>query len=336
VRRVFSAGNLLVLGLLLFAVAVILFVIPSNDYIFLPDKAHPVGPLVTLPGAKPPAKGSVFYVDVLVEKASLLERLFNGWPRSGADLYPANAVNPPGVNDALRRTIDLEDMRRSQQVAAAVALRAMHRKVRITKTGALIDAIGPGEPAVGKLAPDDVIVAIDGKRVLDPAGVFALMAKHKPGDSVTFTVHRATKTLNEAITTAHDPQHPKRAIVGIIIEPAVDIHLPVPVRIDAGNVGGPSAGLAFALEVMQKSGVDVVHGHNVAATGEIFADGTIGPIGGIKQKTIGAREAGVDAFLVPAGDNATEARKYAHGLRIIPVHKFGDALRALKALPAAG
>jgi PDZ domain-containing protein len=101
-------------------------------------------------------------------------------------------------------------------------------------------------------------------------------------------------------------------------------------------VGGPSAGLAFALEVMEKSGVDVVHGHNVAATGEIFAAGTIGPIGGIKQKTIGAREAGVDAFLVPAGDNATEARKYADGLRIIPVHKFVDALSALKALPATG
>ena len=106
--------------------------------------------------------------------------------------------------------------------------------------------------------------------------------------------------------------------------------------INAGNVGGPSAGVAFALEVMEELGRDVVHGHKIAATGEIFADGSIGPIGGIKQKTIGAREAHVDAFLVPAGDNAREARKYAHGLRIIPVDTFPQALRALATLGPNG
>ena len=69
-----------------------------------------------------------------------------------------------------------------------------------------------------------------------------------------------------------------------------------------------------------------MHGHKIAATGEIFPDGSVGPIGGIKQKTIGAREARVDAFLVPAGDNARDARKYAHGLRIIPVESFSTGV----------
>ena len=77
---------------------------------------------------------------------------------------------------------------------------------------------------------------------------------------------------------------------------------------------------------------NVVHGHKIAATGEIFPDGSVGPIGGIKQKTIGAREAGVDAFLVPAGENARDARKDAGGLRIIPVESFPQALRALATL----
>src|SRR5262249_56872083 len=119
---------------------------------------------------------------------------------------------------------------------------------------------------------------------------------------------------------------------GVSQGPATDLHLPFPVRIDAGNVGGPSAGLAFALEVMQELGHNVLHGHKIAATGELEPDGTVRPIGGIKQKTIGAREAGVDAFLVPAGDNAVEARKYAHGLRIIPVESFQQALRPLATL----
>src|SRR5207249_1519878 len=111
---------------------------------------------------------------------------------------------------------------------------------------------------------------------------------------------------------------------------------PVPVTIDAGGVGGPSAGLAFALEVMEKLGRDVDHGHRVAATGAIELDGTIDEIGGIKQKTIGARRADVDVFLVPAGDNANEARRHADGLRIVPVKNFRQALHALATLPARG
>jgi PDZ domain-containing protein len=110
----------------------------------------------------------------------------------------------------------------------------------------------------------------------------------------------------------------------------------VPVTIDAGNVGGPSAGLAFALEVMEKLGRDVDHGHRVAATGEIELDGSVGEIGGVKQKTIGARKAGVDVFLVPAGDNAEEARRYADGLRIVAVQNFRQALSALATLPESG
>ena len=86
--------------------------------------------------------------------------------------------------------------------------------------------------------------------------------------------------------------------------------------------------------MLQELGKNVDHGHRIAATGEIFLNGAVGPIGGIKQKTIGARQAGVDAFLVPVS-NAPEAKKYAHGLRIIPVKSFQQALHALATLPAA-
>lgn len=330
-RRIVTAPRLVALGIVLLACAVVLAVYPSNEYLFLPDRAHPVAPLVTVQGGHDPTRGGVYFVDVIVRKATLLERLFGGL-HDGADLYPASAVNPPGVNDQLRRKIDFEDMHRSQQIAAAVALRALHRKVIATPIGALVEEVDPSDPAVGKLAPDDVITGIDGTRITSPADVFRAMAKHKPGDVVAFTIRRAGQTLAERIKTTSDPQNAKRAIVGILVGPAVDLHLPIKVRIDAGNVGGPSAGLAFTLEVMEELGKDVVHGHKVAATGTISPDGSVGPIGGIKQKTIGAKEAGVDAFLVPAGDNARDARKYAHGLRIIPVKNIQQALRALATL----
>jgi PDZ domain-containing protein len=319
------------LGVVLFAVALTLYVVPSNQYIFLPDKAHPVAPLVTVRGGHDPAQGGIYFVDVIVRKATILEKLFGGLHK-GADLYPASAVNPPGVGDQQRRRIDLQDMQHSQQVAAAVALRAAGKHVVLRTTGALIDQVAAGVPADGKLEPDDVITAVDGKRVRDRGDLTAVMATRKIGQTVAMTVRRGKQTLVERMRTVTSGGKAPRAIVGIVVENALDIHLPFPVSIDAGGVGGPSAGLAFALEVLQQLGRNVVHGHKIAATGEIFPDGSVGPIGGIKQKTIGAREAGVDAFLVPAGENAQDARKYAGGLRIIPVESFPQALRALATL----
>ena len=87
--------------------------------------------------------------------------------------------------------------------------------------------------------------------------------------------------------------------------------------------------------MLQQLGRNVDHGHKIAATGEIYLNGQVGAIGGIKQKTIGARESGVEAFLVPTA-NAATARKYADGLRIIPVKNFQQALHALATLPPKG
>jgi PDZ domain-containing protein len=109
------------------------------------------------------------------------------------------------------------------------------------------------------------------------------------------------------------------------------------IGIDAGAVGGPSAGLAFTLQLLQDLGKTIAKGYKVAATGTISIDGRVGPIGGIKQKTIGARRAHIDVFLVPVrGDNAKDAKRYAGRMRVIPVTTFQQALRALATLPPKG
>jgi Lon-like protease len=334
--RHITPGRLLVLGGALAVATLALWVLPSSEYILLPDTAHPVAPLVTVAGGHDPARGGVYFVDVFERKATLLERLFGGL-HEGADLYPASEINPPGVDQAQQEKIAVEDMQRSEQIAAAVALKALGRHVVMTPIGVRVEAVAPGMPAVGKLQPDDVIVDVNGRSVKSAVAVFEAMRKIRIGSVVRLTVQRAGTTRSEAIRTVAsstlDP--PRRAVVGIEVQTAYDIRLPIKVRIDAGAVGGPSAGLAFALEVMVKLGRNVIHGHKIAATGELWADGSVHPIGGIKQKVIGARRAGVDAFLVPAGDNAQEARKYAHGLRIIAVQNFQQALRALATLPPA-
>jgi|SRR5579862_40997 len=332
--KLVTPARLLIAGLALFAVALALWVIPSNNYIFLPDKAHAVAPLVSVAGKHESGdpSGGIYYVDVFVRKASLLESLLGGL-HSGADIESPASVGSDGISDSQRIAIDEREMKLSQQRAATVALRAAGFKVRTIPSGALVSDVADGLPATGKLEPTDVIVAADGHAVRTPAALIAVLAKKHVGDKVTFTVLRGGQKKVVSMRTVADGPGSKRAIVGILVDQAVRIHFPVPVAIDAGDVGGPSAGLAFALEVLEQLGINVDHGYKIAATGEMFLDGHVGPIGGIKQKTIGAREAGVDAFLVPAGSNTTVARKYADGLRIIPVDSFRQALHALATLP---
>jgi Lon-like protease len=315
--------------------AIVLYLLPSNDYILLPDVAHPVAPLVRVQNAHPAkGPGGIYFVDVFERRANRLESIFP-FIRSGSTLVPANLIVPPGSDDKEVRQADLEEMSVSQRVAAAVALRRLGYHVHAVPDGVTVVDLEVGSHAVGKLQPDDVVVSVDQHPTPTIATLERRLKTFKPGAVVTLGVRRGRKTVAYTIPTIADPLDKKRAIIGFTPDQADSIHLPIRVLIDAGDVGGPSAGLAFALQVMEALGKNVDHGYKVAATGEMELDGNVDAIGGIKQKTFGARQAGVDVFLVPvAGDNAADAERYAHGLRIIPVKSFPQALHALATLPA--
>ncbi len=328
-----------VLGVLvgaLVATAIVLYLVPSGDYILLPDVAHPVAPLVHVAGAKPAAgPGGVYFVDVFERRASELESLFP-WLHSQGTLEPANAIVPPCSNDAQEQRAAIQQMALSQRIAAAVALERLGYKVGIARDGVLVDQVIVGTHAPCKLQSQDRILAVDGTATPTVAKLHAAVQRVRPGQTVTLGVARGAKRLTVSVQTVADPSAPGSALIGVVAEQAARITLPVKVAIDSGNVGGPSAGLAFALEVMQKLGRDVDRGYKVAATGQMELDGTVAPIGGVEQKTYGARKAGVDVFLVPAGDNARDARRYAGGLRVIAVKTFPQALHALATLPRKG
>jgi len=320
-----AAGGLFLLG----AAAFVLWLTPAGGTdILLVDPAHPVDPIVSVPDdAKTPSPGSIYFVDVRERGARLLERLLPFVRPDGSTLTPA-----PPVSSAVEQQIGQQDMTESQKVAAVVALDHLGYKVKATSGGVTIVLVQPDAPAAKILRTSDVIVAADGHKVTSVSDLRGVLAKHRPGDVVRITFVRDGKRKTVAIKTVADPQDPKRTLVGVSARDNLTVKLPVKIKIDAGGVGGPSAGLAFALDILQELGRDVTHGHKIAATGEIALDGSVGPIGGVKQKTLGARKAGVDAFLVPAGENAQEARRYADGLRIIPVKNFPQALRALATL----
>jgi len=332
VRRLLTPGKLLVAFLVVVvATGGLLFALPDEDtYIFLPDEPHPVAPLVEVEnGQQPDDEGGLFFVDVIVRQPSLAERLLSGLFYEGASLVPAHAVNPTGLSERDRRRASLQVMTRSQQVAAAVALREAGYDVEATENGVFVAQVLPGTPAAGKLHPSDVIVEVDGQRIDSLARLRSQLAARNPGDEVALAVRRGEERRRFRIRLAADPDDRRRGVIGVLVEQSIDVELPVDVEIDAGNVGGPSAGLAFALGVLEQLGRDVDQGLEVAVTGELELDGSVGSVGGIKQKTIGAREAVIQLFLVPSGDNAREAQRHAGEMRVAPVESFQQALRVL-------
>jgi Lon-like protease len=326
-----AVGAIVVLLLL---TVLILVRIPSGQYILLPDVAHPVAPLVKVEGAKPPpGAGSIYFLDVIEKKASMFEKLFP-WIHSDATFEPANNVVPPCSTDRQAIQAQLQEMAFSQRVAATVALRRLGYHVAVHPTGVVVSQLIAGTNAPCKLQPMDIIVAVNGTATPTTAVLHRVLEHVEPGAIVALRVRRGGRLLTVRVRTIDVGSG--QALVGFAPEQAATFKLPIRVSIDAGNVGGPSAGLAFALEVMQKLGRNVTHGYKVAATGEMELNGTVGPIGGVRQKVVDAHKADVDVLLVPAGENAKTARHYSSKqLRVIPVHSLAQALRALATLPKA-
>ena len=322
--------------LLLFAVVVVtglaLTFIPSDHYLVLPDRARPTDPLVSVPGEERGAAddGGVYMVDVRIGRANLFERLFPG-VREGADLVPERVINPEGVSDTQRRRSSLNEMSRSQLIAITVALRQLGREVDIEGIGAEVVLVQPDAPADGELEVGDVIVAAQGEEVTSTSDLQRAMSDLAPGDEASLTVQRGEdEQVDVTLPTRASDQDPERAVVGVQVQDAEDFRFPLDIEIDAGSIGGPSAGLAFALDIVDELGEDVDGGRTVVATGELTLEGDVLPIGGIKQKVIGARRAGADVFLVP-DRNAADARAAADGLEIVAVSDFDEALSALAA-----
>lgn len=325
---------LVTVALTVAVVLVAAWLTPSNAFLFIPNDAEPLADRVSVPGEKPgDGRGGIYFVDVSVRRATWLERLAPFVRPDGTSLVAEDIVVPPGSSFAERRQTSLAEMDRSQEVATAVALRAAGHEVRARPEGALVDAIDPRAPAARALRAGDVILEAAGRAVRTPGALRRAVGTVRPGEAIALRVRRGRRVLELTVTTIAAPDEPRRPVIGIRVTQAADIDLPLDIDIDLGNVGGPSAGLPFALDILQELGRDIDRGYKVAATGEIELDGTVAPIGGVKQKVFGVRAAGADIFLVPAGDNAEEARRYAGNLRVIGVENFQQALRALATLP---
>jgi Lon-like protease len=337
-RRLSRSRRFVVLGVLVLVLggtAAGLWLTPSNEYLFLPGHARAVAPLIEVEDGETDTASSsdsgIYMVDILVRRANLLEKIFPG-VKDGADVVPEQALNPHGVTEQQRTQTGELDMTRSQQVAAAVALRSLGYDVEATMSGAEVETVIPNTPADGKLQPGDVIVRANGGTVESLEDLRAATEALDPGETLELTYRRDGKPTELTLETQASTEDPERAVIGVIVEQAATIELPLDVEIDDAGVIGPSAGLAFALDIVDELGTDVDQGRRIVVTGELGLDGSVNPIGGVKQKVIGAEQAGADLFVVPEG-NVEEARAHADGIQVVAVGSFDEALDELGAEP---
>ncbi len=240
-------------------------------------------------------------------------------------VVPSSEIFTPGDTPQQVAKQDTEEMANSQQTATAAALCQLNIRFRTVDT---VQATLKGMPAAGVLRPGDVIAAVDGTPVTCRADAGTLIKEHKPGAPVELTILRHGQTIPVRLTTTDFQGEPEIGVY--LVESFV---FPFSVTIDVGDIGGPSAGLMFALGLIDKITPDnLTGGRFIAGTGEIEANGTVDPIGGIQQKMAGARAAGATIFLTPAANCPDTAGAVPAGMRLVKVSSLAGAVAALGAL----
>ena len=241
-RRWLSPLRLAAAGaILLVVVFVYLFTQGSDKLLEVPDKAHSLAGLISVPGStRQKDGGGVYYVDVLLQKASLLQASFKTFRPEGADLIPQQAFVPSGLSYSQQLKVDQETMKVSQTKASVVALRALGLKFPAREGGVRVGALNSDSKAKGILQPQDIVVAADGRPVHTSLDLFNALSRHRPGDVVRIGVLRNGKRLNFRIRTIADSLDPRRPLIGFAPIEVVKTQLPVPVKFDLGrDVGGP-------------------------------------------------------------------------------------------------
>jgi PDZ domain-containing protein len=304
----------------------------------MPASAQSVNPMISVQGHPPQSgRGDLLMTFVSEPDSNMLEELIAHLdPDASLEPLPAqyNATQDQKANQQL--------MLSSEQTAELVALCQLGYK-HLCSGGLQIQTMESYSKAAGILKVGDVIVAVNGHSTITADELRAAISPLKTGVVAAFTVIRSGKTQTVHVRTMQSPTKPYHTIVGFAFVPALPqkfpSKLPVDVKIDPGNIGGPSAGLMFTLGVLNRlSPTDLTHGLKIAGTGTISLDSSVGAIGGIKQKVIGAQWSGARYFIVPCdGGNYTDAKKVVgKKMTLVPVNTLNDALSFLHALGPAG
>jgi PDZ domain-containing protein len=287
-------------------------------------------PLITISGhASYPTTGHLNLVTVSYQgcqgnRFNIFTALV-AWLNPHQAVVPESEICPAGQTQKQTQEQDTQEMTSSQSTATAAALTQLHIPY---STQVVVVQSQKGFPAYGVLKAGDVINSVDGQPVTSQGSLTKLIAAHPAGSTLTVGITRAGQKRQVQVGTRQSGGHP---VMGVEIRE--QYKFPFPIDISVGDIGGPSAGMMFALGIIDKlTKLDLTAGRFIAGTGEITASGQVQPIGGIQQKMIGARNAGATIFLTPASNCADTKGAVPKGMRLVKVSTLNQAVTYLEAL----
>ncbi|MEI2278922.1 PDZ domain-containing protein [Paenarthrobacter ilicis] len=291
-------------------------------------------PVITITGRDSfPASGNLDLTTVVMaggpKTPATIFDIFRAWLDPSKAVYPEELIYPKGTT--AEQTVKQGEvaMETSQENAVAAALRELDIpfEQRLTVAG-----LSEPSPSQGKIQEGDRLVSINGKAMTSMSVIQAELAA-AAGAPAAVVVDRKGSSVTETITPTKNDAG--RYVLGVLL--ASDFTFPFDVRISLDNVGGPSAGMMFALGIVDSlTPGDLTGGKHVAGTGTITADGAVGPIGGIAQKMIGARGQGATMFLAPAANCSDVVGHVPDGLQVVKVETLADATSAVEKLASGG
>ena len=322
-------------------------------YALVPAEAQPVGPRISFDAVpRYEAEGELMFVTIRQPKVTLLDHFIG---HDQQEIQPLSFEDRYGVQTpSQQQQFNQQMMRTAKETAEYVALSKLGYPAKIVAGDVIVDHVlclesnEAGDecvrfaPADELLEPGDNMIEVDGVVLETLDDLEPILAEHEPGDVIEIELDRpGAGTVTGTVELIAAPSGPARTIIGFAPFDTSTADIPFDVSIDSGEIGGPSAGLAFTLTLIDELTPGELTGdHKVAVTGTISIDGDVGAIGGLASKTSAVKQTGATVFIVPTAqgeDDIARARAIAgEHLLVIPVSNIDEALAALASIGGNG
>jgi Lon-like protease len=336
-RKKLYIGSVLMLAFLL--IGGMYYTLPY--YVSKPGMAKELAPIIKVENGYQ-EHGDFMLTTVRMGKANIYSYL-QAKIRKYEEIYPQHMILSSKETEEEYNVRQLHLMAASKLNAIEVAYRKAGLPVRYDYKGIYVMQVMDDMPAAGKLKPGDRVFKVDGQSFLSSKEFIEYVSKKQAGEKISLTYSRNEEEDTVTLALQSFKDDPKRVGIGISLVDDKEIVIDPDVIIKTDDIGGPSAGLMFSLEIYnQLTKEDLTRGYEIAGTGTIEPDGMVGPIGGIEQKIVAADKAGADIFLAPNEKGAKNSnyqsaiktgRDIKTKMKIVPVDTFDEAVEYLENLP---
>ena len=329
-KTFFEKNKLLKIILITYTFAIFPFGFVKSDYYFM-SPGPPYQWNIEIENVQTyEYEGNLYQLTVRRDEANYF---VYAWARlnSQIDLYPREVILPDGVTPQELSEISIQNMMTSENVAIAVALDSLNYDIQSEGDGVLVVGLLDDSPVKDKLIKNDLIISINNELVRSASEFISMLRTYEIGDIVNIGLIRNEQELTIETKLIEHVEYENEPMVGFLAStPNQQFIFPFEVDIQTGNVGGPSAGMMMALNVYNLlTEDDITNGKKIAGTGTIEIDGSIGPVGGVKQKVIAAKRANASLILVPSA-NYQEASVFEDdNTEIVAVDSFDNALNVI-------